>query len=46
MTVVFKKNSIIKLNGYPDIEYKEDIALWIKSWSIEKQSLQENRWLK
>ena len=31
MTVVFKKNSIIKLNGYPDIEYKEDIALWIKS---------------
>ena len=31
MTVVFRKNSIIKLRGYPDIEYKEDMALWIKS---------------
>ena len=31
MTVVFNKKSIIKLDGYPNIEFKEDMALWIKS---------------
>lgn len=31
MTAVFKKKSIINLKGYPDIKYKEDMALWIKS---------------
>lgn len=31
MTVVYRKKSIINLNGYPNIEYKEDMALWIKS---------------
>jgi hypothetical protein len=28
MTVMFKKNKIIKLGGYPEIKYKEDYALW------------------
>ena len=31
MTAVYKKKSIINLKGYPDIKYKEDMALWIKS---------------
>jgi len=28
MTVMFKKNKIIRLGGYPEIKYKEDYALW------------------
>jgi hypothetical protein len=28
MTVMFKKNIIIGLGGYPEIKYKEDYALW------------------
>jgi amylovoran biosynthesis glycosyltransferase AmsE len=28
MTVMFKKNKIIRLGGYPEIKYKEDYTLW------------------
>jgi hypothetical protein len=28
MTVMFKKNKIIRLGGYPEIKYKEDYVLW------------------
>jgi hypothetical protein len=28
MTVMFKKNIIIRLGGYPEIKYKEDYTLW------------------
>jgi amylovoran biosynthesis glycosyltransferase AmsE len=29
MSVMFKKDKIIKLGGYPEIKYKEDYALWL-----------------
>ena len=32
MTVVFKKEKIHSLGGYPDIPYKEDYALWFKAY--------------
>jgi len=31
MTVIFKKNKIIRLGGYPEIKYKEDYALWFSA---------------
>lgn len=28
MTVMFKKSSVLKVGGYPDIQFREDYALW------------------
>lgn len=44
MTVIFNKKSIMKINGYPDIEYKEDIALWIKSliFGLKIENMEKN----
>ena len=31
MSVIYNKKKILKLGGYPEIKFKEDYALWIKS---------------
>ena len=44
MTVMYKKSAIIKAGKYPNILYREDYALWVKLFSMNKKlkNLNEN----
>ena len=44
MTVMYKKSAVIKAGKYPNILYREDYALWVKLFSMNKKlkNLNEN----